>query len=101
MSPRVLDRDSPGSATVVRMSNGESKADGTGIGTGRLIAIVVIAVASAFLIFGNLEETRVWLWGFTLELPLFIVLIVVFILGMFLGGIVRTGIRKLRGVDPA
>lgn len=85
----------------MRMSNGESKANGTGIGTGRLIAIVVIAVASAFLIFGNLEETRVWLWGFTLELPLFIVLIVVFILGMFLGGIVRTGIRKLRGVDPA
>jgi uncharacterized integral membrane protein len=70
-----------------------------GIGTARLVAIVVIAVAAAFLIFGNLETTKVWLWGFTVELPLFVVLIVVFILGMLLGGAVRTGIRKLRGSE--
>lgn len=81
------------------MAKDESTTSSGGIGTGRLIAIVVIAVASAFLIFGNLESTRVWLWGFTVELPLFVVLIVVFILGMFLGGIVRSGVRKLRGVD--
>lgn len=83
------------------MAKEESKAPGSGIGTGRLIAIVVIAVAAAFLIFGNLETTSVWLWGFTVELPLFVILIVMFVLGMFLGGIVRTTVRKLRGVDTA
>ncbi len=81
------------------MAKEQTQAEGSGIGTGRLIAIVVIAVASAFLIFGNLESTSVWLWGFTLDMPLFVLLIVVFILGMFLGGFVRSGFRKLRGVD--
>ena len=99
MSIRRSSHGGLASDTVLAMANDETKAGGSGIGTGRLIAIVVIAVASAFLIFGNLESTRVWLWGFTLELPLFVVLIVVFILGMFLGGIVRSGIRKLRGAD--
>lgn len=81
------------------MAQDEAKTGGSGIGTGRMIAIVVIAVASAFLIFGNLEPTQVWLWGFQVTLPLFVVLIVVFVLGMFLGGVVRSGVRKLRGAD--
>lgn len=81
------------------MAKEENPAGGSGIGTGRLIAMVVIAVAAGFLIFGNLESTSVWLWGFTVEMPLFVVLIVVFILGMLLGGVVRSGIRKLRGVE--
>lgn len=81
------------------MGNEESAASGSGLGTGRLIAIVVVAVAAAFLIFGNMESTSVWLWGFTVNLPLFLVLILAFVLGMFLGGIVRSGVRKLRGVD--
>lgn len=77
----------------------ESSTRGSGIGTGRLIVIVIVAVAAAFLIFGNLGTTSVWLWGFTVDLPLFIVLIVTFILGMFLGGAVRSGVRKLRGAE--
>jgi uncharacterized integral membrane protein len=77
----------------------ESKSRASRIGTGRLIVIAIVAVAAAFLIFGNLESTSVWLWGFTLQLPLFIVLIVAFILGMVLGGAVRSGVRKLRGAE--
>lgn len=76
------------------MSSDKPKA---GIGTGRLIAIVAIAIAAALLIFGNLESTSVWLWGFTLQVPLFVVLLLMFILGMLLGGVVRTGVRRLRG----
>lgn len=78
----------------------EGTQQGSGIGTGRLIAIVVVAVAAAFLIFGNLDSTTVWLWGFTLEMPLFLLLIIMFVLGMVLGGVVRSGVRKLRGAEP-
>jgi|GEM_PF-2036761 uncharacterized integral membrane protein len=78
----------------------EGTHQGSGIGTGRLIAIVVVAVAAAFLIFGNLDSTTVWLWGFTLEMPLFLLLIIMFVLGMVLGGVVRSAFRKLRGAEP-
>ena len=57
-------------------------------------------VAAAFLIFGNLDSTTVWLWGFTLEMPLFLLLIIMFVLGMVLGGVVRSAFRKLRGAEP-
>lgn len=83
------------------MAKEENHAGTSGVGTGRLIALVIVAIASATLIFGNLDSTSVWLWGFTVDMPLFVILIVVFILGMFLGGFVRSGVRKLRGVDKA
>ena len=82
------------------MSSDKEKSAG-GMGTGRLIAIVVIVVAAALLIFGNLESTSVWLWGITLDLPLFVILLLMFVLGMLLGGVVRSGVRKLRGRPAA
>jgi len=61
------------------------------------ITITVLAVLIALpLIIFNLEDTQVWVFGLRLSMPLFVILIVMFVLGMLLGGSVRSGIKRLR-----
>lgn len=67
------------------------------IGTGRLIAIIVVAVLALIFIVQNFVSVPVKVFGLEVDLPLWLVMVVMFILGMLLGGVARTGVRRLRG----
>lgn len=70
--------------------------------TGRLIVIIVIAAVAAVFMFSNLESVPLKFFGWsTPSLPMWLWLLVMFVLGMLLGGVVRGGFRKLRGKDKA
>lgn len=81
------------------MSDQNTNSQKTGPSTIRTVIIVLVLVAAALLFIFNRESVDMWLFGFNVTLPLFLLLIVTFILGMFLGGAVRSGLRKLRGKE--
>jgi uncharacterized integral membrane protein len=59
------------------------------------ITVLVVLIALPLIIF-NLEATEVWVFGLRLSMPLFVILAVMFLLGMLLGGSIRAGIKKMR-----
>ncbi len=62
----------------------------------RTTVVVLVVLVAVPLIAFNLEETQVWIFGLRVTVPLFLILILMFVLGMLLGGSVRAGFRKLR-----
>jgi uncharacterized integral membrane protein len=70
------------------------------IGTGRLIAIIAVAALAALFVLQNFQSVPVKFLTFEFDLPLWLVMVVLFVLGMVLGGAVRSGVRKLRGAPP-
>ena len=62
------------------------------------IGIVVLALG-VILIAQNTEKVTINFLNFDITTWLWLLLTVMFILGMLLGGAVRGGIRKLRGSD--
>lgn len=70
------------------------------ISTGRMIAIIVTAALAALFVLQNLGSVQVKVLTFDLTLPLWLVMVVLFMLGMIFGGAVRSGVRKLRGAPP-
>lgn len=61
---------------------------------------ILIAILMLIFIFQNFASVPVqFLFFGPFNLPLWLVLIVTFVLGMLLGGMVRTGFRKLRGKE--
>jgi uncharacterized integral membrane protein len=67
---------------------------------GRMILTIVILVVSLSFIFSNWESMPVqFLWLSTPSLPMWLWMLVMFVLGVLLGGVVRGGIRKMRHKD--
>lgn len=64
---------------------------------------VVVLFAVLLLVFAvqNLQSAPVNFLGATLQLPVWLVVVASFILGMLLGGVVRGAARKLRNKTPA
>jgi len=62
------------------------------------IGIVVLVLAVIFIA-QNTNTANITILTWDIDIPMWIVLVVMFILGMLLGGAVRGGIRKLRGAD--
>jgi lipopolysaccharide assembly protein A len=60
-----------------------------------VIALVVIVIALIFIV-QNTTSVPITFLGLEVTLPVFVVLIVMFVLGMLLGGVVRTLFRKWR-----
>jgi len=65
----------------------------------RIAIGVVVLVLGLVLIGQNTDQVTINFLMFDITTWLWLVLTVMFILGMLLGGAVRGGIRKLRGVD--
>jgi uncharacterized integral membrane protein len=85
---------------AAKSENAGHGTSGKGIGTGRLIAIIVVAALAALFILQNFQTVPVKILTFELNLPLWLVMVVLFVLGMLLGGAARSGFRKLRGAPP-
>ena len=70
--------------------------------TGRMIVIILILVVAAMFMFSNWDSLPLKFLGWsTPSLPMWLWLLIMFLLGVLLGGVVRGGIRKLRGKDKA
>jgi len=65
----------------------------------RIAIGVVVLVLGLILILQNTEQVTINFLSFDITTWLWLLLAVMFILGMLLGGAVRGGIRRLRGVD--
>ena len=64
--------------------------------------IVVIAIIFVLGLFAvqNFQTAQVNLFGATLDIPVWLLVIAVFVLGVFLGGFVKGMTRKLRKPKP-
>lgn len=60
-----------------------------------IVIIIVIFVLSMFAV-QNFQSAQVRFFGLELNVPVWLLVITVFILGMLLGGVVRGMTRKLR-----
>ncbi len=69
-----------------------------GVPWGAVIA-GIIAVLALVVIVQNSESTNVQLFGLTIALPLWLVLVIFFLLGVLCSGLVRRGVRKATGRD--
>ena len=65
----------------------------------RMIIGVVILALAVITIAQNTSDATIKFLGWSLTMSMWLVLTIMFILGMLLGGPVRSGIRKLRGAD--
>ena len=65
----------------------------------RIAIGVVVLILGVILIAQNTEKVTINFLNFDITTWLWLLLTVMFILGMLLGGAVRGGIRKLRGAD--
>ena len=65
----------------------------------RIAIGVVVLILGVILIAQNTEKVTINFLNFDITTWLWLLLTVMFVLGMLLGGAVRGGIRKLRGVD--
>lgn len=67
---------------------------------GRMISGVVIAVIALIIIVQNTASAEIAFLGWSWNMPIWLILVIMFVLGMLLGGPVRAGVRKLRGAEP-
>ena len=66
----------------------------------RIVIVIAILVLAGIVIAQNTEDATFNFLSWDISMPLWLVLTIMFVLGMFLGGAVRGGIRRLRGLDP-
>ncbi len=65
-----------------------------------IIAIIILVIAVVFMA-QNTTDVTIRVLGYSYDVWLWALMLVVFLLGMFLGGAVRSGVRKLRGGEKA
>ena len=65
----------------------------------RIVIGLIVLVLGLILILQNTEQVTINFLSFDITTWLWLLLAVMFVLGMLLGGAVRGGIRKLRGRD--
>jgi uncharacterized integral membrane protein len=75
-------------------------ATGTKKFNGRLISGGIVAVVALLIVIQNTGSATINFLGWSWSMPLWLILAIMFILGMLLGGVVRAGVRKLRGASP-
>lgn len=68
--------------------------------TPRLIGGGVVAALVLIVLVQNSQSVTVSLFGWELSMPLWLLLLITFVLGMLLDGLVMSGIRRLRRKDP-
>lgn len=69
--------------------------------SGRMIvALIILLIAIVFMVQNTASATVNVLWMHP-SMPLWLLMVIMFILGMLLGGAVRGGVRKLRGKGKA
>jgi uncharacterized integral membrane protein len=68
--------------------------------TWRGIVLILILVVVGIFVITNWTEAPVNFFGLTLTLPLGLLVVIVFALGVLLGGLVRGAARKLRKPKP-
>jgi len=64
---------------------------------GRLISGGIVAVIALVIVIQNTGSATINFLGWSWSMPLWLILVIMFVLGMLLGGPVRNGVRKLRG----
>ncbi|CAB4931181.1 MAG: DUF1049 domain-containing protein [Actinobacteria bacterium] len=79
---------------------GKAATEGKRISARGVIAIIILIIAVVFMA-QNTTDVTIKVIGYSFEVWLWALILVVFLLGMFLGGAVRAGVRKLRGVEKA
>lgn len=67
---------------------------------GRMISGAIVAVIAFIIIVQNTASAEIKFLGWSWNMPIWLILVIMFVLGMLLGGVVRTGVRKLRGAEP-
>jgi uncharacterized integral membrane protein len=67
---------------------------------GRLISGGIVTVIALLIVIQNTGSATINFLGWSWSMPLWLILAIMFILGMLLGGVVRAGVRKLRGATP-
>ena len=75
-------------------------ASGSKKSNGRLISGGIVAAIALLIVVQNTNSATINFLGWSWSLPLWLILALMFILGMLLGGVVRAGVRKLRGATP-
>lgn len=65
-----------------------------------VVVIVILAIALIFML-QNLESVNVNVLWLHPSMPAWLLMVIMFVLGMLLGGVVRGGFRRLRGKDKA
>ena len=63
-----------------------------------VIAIIILVIAVIFMA-QNTTDVEIRILSFSLTVWLWALILVVFLMGMILGGAVRAGVRKLRGAE--
>ncbi len=63
-----------------------------------VIAIIILVIAVIFMA-QNTTDVEIRILSFSLTVWLWALILVVFMMGMILGGAVRAGVRKLRGAE--
>ena len=67
----------------------------------RNVVAGIIGVLALVIIVQNSASTPVHLFGWTVTLPLWLLLLIFFVAGVLLSGLVRGGVRRMRGKDPS
>jgi uncharacterized integral membrane protein len=75
-------------------------ATGTKKFNGRLISGGIVSVIALLIVIQNTGSATINFLGWSWSMALWLILAIMFILGMLLGGVVRAGVRKLRGATP-
>lgn len=65
-----------------------------------LIGGGVVAIVVLIVLFQNSQSVTVTLFGWSLSMPLWLLLLITFALGMLLDGLVMSGIRRIGRKDP-
>lgn len=63
-----------------------------------VISIIILVIAVIFMA-QNTTDVEIKIIGYSFTVWLWALILVVFLLGMILGGAVRAGVRKLRGAE--
>jgi len=66
---------------------------------GRMISGAIVGVIALIIIVQNTASAEIKFLGWSWNMPIWLILVIMFVLGMLLGGAVRAGVRKLRGAD--
>lgn len=67
---------------------------------GRMISGIAVAVIALIIVVQNTDNATIKFLSWSWDMPLWLILVIMFLLGMLLGGVVRAGVRKLRGTTP-
>ena len=77
---------------------GKAATEGKRVTVRGVISIIILIIAVIFMA-QNTTDVEIKILGFSFTVWLWALILVVFLMGMILGGAVRAGVRKLRGAE--